>query len=168
MILIADAAPLIFLGKINQLSLISKLFNAEIFTPSAVRIEILGPELPPDEERILTAFLSGCKIVDLKHPDIFARALSFADNCVLTLAHREGADLILSDDRLLRKVAIIEGFHVTGTIGVLLRARKKTLLSKKKATDLLNQLVEEHYFRIGIRVYEAARKAIANMHINRG
>ncbi len=58
MIVVADAAPLIFLAKINQLSLITELFNAEILIPSVVSKEILGPVIPPSEERMLTAFLS--------------------------------------------------------------------------------------------------------------
>ena len=54
----------------------------------------------------------------------------------------------------------IEGIRVIGTIGILLQATKKSILSAGNAVDLLNRLVEEHNFRISIRVYEAARKAI--------
>lgn len=36
MIVVADAAHLIFLAKINQLSLITELFNGEILIPSVV------------------------------------------------------------------------------------------------------------------------------------
>jgi len=162
MILIADAAPLIFLAKINQLRLITGLFDTDILVPSVVQDEILGPGVPPDEERLLTAFLSNCKVVDLRNPDVFAKALSFADNCVLTLAHKEHANIILSDDRLVRRVAVIEGFRVVGTLGVLIRARRRALLSAEDATDVFDQLVEEHSFRISTRVYEAARKAILN------
>ena len=159
MILIADAAPIIFLAKINQLSLIHELFNAEILVPSVVQSEIIGTEVPPDEERLLTGFLSKCKVVDLKKTDIFAKSLSFADNCVLTLAHKKRADIILSDDRLLRRMAVIEGFRVIGTLGILLRASKESLLPAENAADMLDRLVEEQNFRISTRVYEAARKA---------
>ncbi|MHC4215663.1 MAG: DUF3368 domain-containing protein [Planctomycetota bacterium] len=163
MILVADAAPLIFLAKINQLSLLSDPFRAEFFVPSAVSEEILGPEVPPDEERLLKAFLSGCKVVNLRKPVNFARALSFADNCILTLAVREGAAIVLSDDRLLRKTAAIEGFRVIGTLGILIRATKNSILTAKTTENLLTQLVEEHNFRISTRVYDAARKAIAEL-----
>jgi len=159
MILIADAAPVIFLAKINQLFLIHKLFNAEIFIPSVVKNEILGPNVPPDEERLLTVFLSKCKVVDLKKTDIFAKSLSFADNCVLTLAHKKRAGIILSDDRLLRRVAVIEGFRVIGTLGILIRATKESLFPAENAADMLDHLVEEQNFRISTRVYEATRKA---------
>jgi predicted nucleic acid-binding protein len=159
MILVADAAPLIFLAKINQLSLLTDLFKAEILVPSVVRKEILGPRVPPDEERLLTSFLSGCRVVKLRKPDHFAKALSFADNCILTLAVREGADFISSDDRLLRRTAVVEGFRVMGTIGILLLATKASQLTPKSSITLLDDLVEEHNFRVSTKVYEAARKA---------
>ena len=161
MILIADAAPVIFLAKINQLALVHELFKAEIIGPSAINDEILDPGIPADEERSIRNFLVKCKVIHLEDPEIFAQSLSQADNCVLTLAHREKADIILSDDRLLRKVADMEGFRVTGTLGILLRGINRSLLSPKKAADLPDQLVEEHHFRISIKVYQAARKAIA-------
>jgi predicted nucleic acid-binding protein len=161
-ILIADAAPVIFLAKINQLTLISELFDADILVPSVIQNEILCPNVPPDEERLLSAFLSNCKVVDLRNPDIFAKALSFADNCVLTLAHKEHADFVLSDDRLFRRVAVIEGFRVVGTLGILLQAKRGSLISKENAVGLLDQLVEEHSFRISTRVYEAVRKTLSS------
>ena len=160
MALILDAVPVIFLAKINCLPLLAKLFNADFFVPEAVRNELFGPEVPPDEERLLTVFLTNCKIARISKPEIYARALSFADNCILTLAHKEDAEMVLSDDLLLRKLAVIEGFRLIGTLGVLLHANKKKLLTAKKTLRLLHQLVEDHNFRISIRVYEKVRKAI--------
>ena len=160
MIVVADAAPLIFLVKINQLVLIPMFCDGEILVPSKIQHEILGRGIPPDEERLLATFLSKCKVVDVKKPDLFAKALSFADNCVLTLACNAKADIIVADDRLLRKVAIMEGIRVIGTLGVLIWATQKQLLSSKKAHHLLNELVEEHSFRISTAVYEVALSAI--------
>jgi predicted nucleic acid-binding protein len=100
-------------------------------------------------------------VVNLRKPVSFAQALSFADNCILTLASREGAAVVLSDDRLLRKTAIIEGFGVIATLGILLRATKNTILTAKNTEILIEQLVEEHNFRISTHVYDAARKAVS-------
>jgi predicted nucleic acid-binding protein len=164
MIIVADSAPLIFLAKINQLHMLTGLFNAKILVPVVVRKEVLGPDVPPDEERLLTGFLSGCQIVALPKPTKFAQALSYADNCILTLAVKEQANVILSDDRLLRKTAVIEGIRVIGTIGILICATKASLLTAKKSVELLDQLVEEHNFRISTRVYEIARNAVDKVH----
>jgi predicted nucleic acid-binding protein len=160
MILVADAAPFIFLAKINQLPLLTELFAAEILVPAVVRKEVLDPKVPPDEERLLTNFLSSCKLVAMHKPTIYAKALSFADNCILTLAVKKRADMILSDDRLLRRTAALEGFRVIGTIGVLIHAAKTRLATQDKSAELLDELVEQHNFRISTRVYEMTRHAI--------
>jgi predicted nucleic acid-binding protein len=160
MILVADAAPFIFLAKINQLPLLTELFAAEILVPAVVRKEVLDPKVPPDEERLLTNFLSSCKLVAMHKPTRYAKALSFADNCILTLAVKKRVDMILSDDRLLRRTAALEGFRVIGTIGVLIHAAKTRLATQDKSAELLDELVEQHNFRISTRVYEMTRHAI--------
>ena len=76
------------------------------------------------------------------------------------------ATVVLSDDRLLRKTAVIEGIRVIGTIGILIRATKASLLAAKKSVELLDELVEEHNFRISTRVYEIARNAVDQIHPN--
>jgi predicted nucleic acid-binding protein len=160
MLLIADAAPIIFLAKVRQLGLITDVFEARILIPSVVEKEILGPLVPPDEERLLMTFLPVCSVVDVGIPHTYATGLSIADNCVLTLAYREHADVILSDDRLLRRVAALEGFRAIGTLGILIHAKKRSILSAEKAMELFERLVEEHAFRISTPVYHAVRKEL--------
>jgi predicted nucleic acid-binding protein len=46
----------------------------------------------------------------------------------------------------------------------LIRATKASLLSPKKYVKLLEELVDEHNFRISIRVYEIARNAVDKVH----
>ncbi|MGD9184657.1 MAG: DUF3368 domain-containing protein [Desulfobacterales bacterium] len=158
--LVADAAPLIFLAKVNQLCLLRTLFKAEILIPSVVVDEILSEGTPPDEERLLKAFVSECRIVKLKKPDAFASALSYADNSILTLSVRENVEVVVSDDKLLRRIALVEGFRIIGTLGILIKARKSNQLKPKDAATLLNELVSEHNFRISTRVYAAAHKTL--------
>ncbi len=59
---------------------------------------------------------------------------------------------------------VIEGIRVIGTIGILIRATKASLLTAKKSLELLDQLVEEHNFRISTRVYKIARNAVDKLH----
>ena len=159
MIIVADAAPVTYLARINQLALIPELFSSRTFIPTAVHAEILAPNIPPDEERLLTLFVSGCEVIEVEEPGLFASGLSFADNCVLTLAHGMQADLILSDDRSLRKVAALDGFRAIGTIGVLFHAKGRSLLTADEGVHLLDRLVDAENFRISTQVYRLARSA---------
>ncbi len=61
-------------------------------------------------------------------------------------------------------MTVIEGIRVIGTIGILIRATKASLLTAKKSLELLDQLVEEHNFRISTRVYEITRNAVDKLH----
>lgn len=158
--LVLDSAPIIFLGKIDQLTLLGQLFGHDIIMPRLVRDEILPPVLAPDEERRLSMFLDGCRIVDPGTIELRAHGLSHADCAILGLAREQGADLVLSDDRLLRRVAAVEGIGTIGTLGVLIRAAKQGILSTTETEELLSRLVREHGFRISTAVYDAAREAI--------
>ncbi|MBN1674230.1 MAG: DUF3368 domain-containing protein [Kiritimatiellae bacterium] len=159
-VVVADATPLIFLGKVNQLALLRRLFGEPVVIPLCIRDEVLPADLPPHEERVLSEFLRHCEIVRVSRPRLFARSLSQADNKVVTLAVRRKADWVLADDHLLRKMAAIEGIAVMGTLGVLLQAENKRLLSASQTADLIDALVSEHALRISIRVYETAMRRL--------
>jgi predicted nucleic acid-binding protein len=160
MVVVIDAAPLIFLCKIERLSLIPRLYDGDIRLPAAVRDEVLRPPLPPAEGKSLKSFLQLCQVIEIEEITKFANGLSAADNSVLTLAVREHANFVLTDDRLLRRLAVQEGLRVTGTLGVLLQSLKRGMLNREECERLLGDLVREHQFRIGIEVYEAALSAM--------
>ena len=160
MIVVADASPIIFLGELRRLDLISKLLRGSVFIPSVVRNEILAPPIPPAETLLLSSFLENCTIEKVVRSRVFASALSRADNAVLTLAVRKRAHVLLTDDGLLREVAIVEGIRPLGTLGLLLRAMRKRILTAQATRRFVEQLIREHNFRIGIEVYEAVLDSI--------
>lgn len=160
MIMVADASPLIFLGKIGQLGLIPMLFPGKPWVPASVREELLIPPISPAEEAALLEFLKSCQIVAVTKPTHFAAALSKADNEVLTLAVRRKANFIFTDDRLLRQLALVEGIRPMGTLGILLRSLEKGFLTKSKTRQWIETLVQQHQFRISIEVYDATLQRI--------
>jgi predicted nucleic acid-binding protein len=161
MIVVADASPLIFLAKIRQLELIPRLFPGKLLVPTAVRDELLARPLRPDEENLLGAFLQNCTVVRVAKPRSFAAAMSRADNAALTLAIRKNADLLLSDDRLIRRMARIENVRPMGTLGILLSAMKQDRLAPAATRQAVQALIRSHGFRIRIDVFEAVLSEIA-------
>jgi len=161
MTVVADASPLIFLGKIGQLDLIPFLFHGTVWVPASVRDEILAPPISPAESRMLRAFLDRCEIVKVTHPTRFSPAMSHADNDALTLALRKRADLLLTDERLMRDMAVIERIRPIGTLGILLRALRKGLLSAEETRQHIDALIRDHRFRIGIALYETVLAHLA-------
>ena len=65
---IADASPLIFLGKLRRSGLIHRVLRADVIVPSVARDEVLNPPLDPWESRELERFLRGVRIKAVARP----------------------------------------------------------------------------------------------------
>jgi len=155
MIVVADASPLIFLAKIRQLKLIHAVLGRDIRLPKAVHRELFAGVVNPAEGDHLKQFLESCRVETARRPKRFATAMSAADNAALTLALRCKADVLLCDERVTRSMAEIEGIRPLGTLGLLLRAANRDLMPADEAKRLIDLLVSDHGFRIGIELYQA-------------
>ena len=60
---------------------------------------------------------------------MFSARLHAGEIEVLTLAQECGADLLIIDDNAAKKTAKYLGFTVTGTMGVLLKAKMRVTLT---------------------------------------
>lgn len=155
MIVVADASPLIFLAKIRRLDLLRALLGRDIRIPASVRDEVLAPGLDPVERETLDSFIGTCRVEVVRNRRRFASAMSSTDNEALTLALRTRAGIILCDDRITRRMAEAEGVLPLGTLGVLLRASRRCLLSVLETRRDVDDLIRLHAFRISIEVYQA-------------
>lgn len=163
MIVVADASPLIFLGKIDRLRLIHELYGNEIRVPRSVAEEVVSEDTDPIERDRLKSFLRQCRVQTVRRPTSFATAMSRADNEALTLAVRTNAHVLLCDEKLTRRMAEIHGIRPMGTLGVLLNATQRKLIASCDARILLDQLIALHHFRISITVYQTAIRMLEEM-----
>ena len=160
MIVVADASPIIFLGKIRRLDLVHRLLGRDIRVPRAVCRELLVAGMDPVETEGIEGFLGTCRIESVRNPRRFAAAMSAADNAALTLAVRTKADFLLCDERTTRTMAEIEGVRPLGTLGILLRAKRKKILSLEETRRLVDLLISAHNFRISVEVYQAVLREL--------
>ena len=93
-------------------------------------------------------------------PRRFARGMSRADNAALTLAVQRKADLLLADDRIVRRVATMEGIRPLGTLGVLLLAMRQGQLQGSEVRRIVDDLIAAHGFRIGVELYAAVLREV--------
>ena len=163
MIVVADSSPLIFLAKLNRLSLLSQLYGNRLVIPEPVKAEVLKPKIRSDDAYILTKFIDKCRVLPVTKPRCFSKALSVADNAALTLAIREKAERLLVDERLMRRIAEAEGIAATGTIGILFAGALSQYISPKEAEADLSKLVLSAGFRISVAVYETALEAFRDV-----
>lgn len=163
MTVVADASPLIFLGKIQRLVLIRRVLGDDVVVPQQIREEVLARPLDHAESVELHRFLAAARVERVDSPRAFAAGMSRADNAAMTLAVRRKAGLLLTDDRTVRRLAAVEGIRPLGTLGVLLPALRRGLMDRAEVRRLIDDLVRSHGFRIGVELYAAVLREIDAM-----
>ena len=77
--------------------------------PQQVRDEVVARPLDPAESDELHRFLATVRMERVDSPRAFAAGMSRADNAAMTLAVRLEADLLLADDRIVRRLGCGRG-----------------------------------------------------------
>jgi len=151
---VVDASPLVFLAKLNHLSLLTHLYE-EITIPETVYIEAVEQGLfygYPDAS-LIAAFVRKLGEGSILKPSSWLKGLKEAslgkgEKETIALAYELGAEAIIDDSRA-RKIARKYGVRTRGTLGVLTRAYRLNLISRETLAELLNviQLREDIWIR---------------------
>lgn len=129
---VADTSPLFYLACLDNLGLLRELY-AEVNVPEVVWQETHagGQRNPVVRERLRSASSAGWICI---HP---SRApgnepslgeLDEGERQALLLALHLSADLVLLDERRGRRAALSLGLTSTGTVGILIEAKRKDLV----------------------------------------
>ncbi len=155
---VCNSSPLIHLSKIGRLSLLKDFFK-EIIVPEAVYREcVVEGENREDARKIAKVkWIKVLKIRDEKLKRAFMMELDEGESEVLVLALEESADLILLDDYEARRVARSFGLKITGTIGILIRAKLEGKVESLK--DEIEKLMKTGFW-LNKELYE---KILRNM-----
>lgn len=121
---VCNSSPLIHLAKVGKLELLKGYFT-EISVPEAVYREcVIDGKDRDDAKRIESA--AWIRVVAIKNIDLkkaFNTVLDEGESEAIVLALQESADLILLDDYEARELARTYGLKITGTIGLLIKAK---------------------------------------------
>ena len=152
---VSNASPLIYLAKTRKLNLLKELFQ-KIMVPDEVLREVSVAKDSPDAILITTAVNEGWILIKKsKASDVTLLAKSsgidIGEAASIILAKDEGA-LFLIDDKMGRSVAEILGIRCLGTVGILLIALSKHIISIKELTNILDHMIDLG-FRLGTKVY---------------
>ncbi|HYG64040.1 MAG TPA: DUF3368 domain-containing protein [Thermoanaerobaculia bacterium] len=127
MLVVADTSALVALAACDGLSLLDALFEAV-----RVPLEVLREctvQGKAEAERLGLYLQGRVEEVDLSALVIAATGLGLGELEAMALYKKLHADRLLLDDRRARKVAQLNGIEVVGSIGVLLLAKERGLLS---------------------------------------
>ena len=154
--LICDTSALQYLHQLGLLHILTALAE-QVTVPSAVVAELAegrarGIDVPELSEFDWLSVRSPASTASLPQ----ARELGEGETEVLTLALESPDAVVVLDDRLARNVADELGLWFTGTLGLLIDAKRKGLVSEVK--PLLDRLQLLHF-----RLSRATRAAVLRL-----
>lgn len=120
---VVDSSPLIVLGKVRRLDLLSALYEEIVIPPAVVdevlaKIEHVTPDLRQFVERSRVQAVQNMTLVQTLSVD-----LGRGEAEAIALAAEIGDALLLMDDADGRRVARAIGLRVAGVLGVLVEAK---------------------------------------------
>ena len=140
-ITIVNTSPLFYLHRLGLLELLNRLYG-QITVPEAVKKELeegqaQGEDVPQLENYPWVEI----KSVSMPRYLQLIADLGPGESEVLALATNHPSGLVILDDKLARRIAEMQGFRLTGTAGVLVRAKQNDLvLALKPAIEKLIDL----------------------------
>ena len=139
-ITVVNSTPLIVMSNIGRLDILQQLYGS-IVIPEAVRDEV------SIKDPTLIARQDWIEIVPIKNQaakEAFASVLHIGEVEVMILAKEIQAALVILDDGLARKHAKYLKLNLTGTIGVLLKAKKEKIIEHLK--PLLDEIIRNGFY----------------------
>ena len=134
---VCNASPIILLSKAESLFLLTEL--ADVIIPNGVK-----QELTKKIDNRIQDFLSYKKVQVVKRSKVSPRVLEWGlgkgESQVISLALENPAYEVVLDDKLGRKCAVSLSIKVRGTIGIVILAKRKGLLSE--ARPVIQKLVD--------------------------
>lgn len=155
-VVVLDTSPIIYLSALGLIDILKDLFG-KVIIPEAVNRELLagGKKSPGYKEVSKANWITVNKIKNQASKRYLLSDLDDGEAEVIIISDEIGADLMVMDDRLGRKVAKLKGLKVVGTVRILISAEKKGLISDLKTTlDML----KKQGFWLSDDIYEIALK----------
>ena len=151
---VSDSSPLIHLAKIEALELISRLYSRILIPPAVWREVVEESDGRPGAVEMQRAVAAGCMVQRAAKNETLVIALrQTLDNGeaeAIALATELHPESVLLDDKLARQMARRLGVPVTGTLGVLLRAKQIGLIVELRSLITRLQSEGDYYIDPGL------------------
>lgn len=158
---VTNSTPIIGLASLDQLDLLSKLFE-KVYVTRQVYNEVTedtGSWIGTDElkKQIHEGFIILYDILDNKFVELMFGRLHRGELSVMVAAKELGINYVLMDDASARKTAESFSLLPIGTVGILKLAKMKGLIPEVK--PLLDKLIDNN-FRISLKLYNEILKDV--------
>ncbi|MBD5532441.1 MAG: DUF3368 domain-containing protein [Lachnospiraceae bacterium] len=141
---VVNSTPLIVLCGIGRLDILQKLYQ-EIMIPTAVYQEVTVIEDSACAQiKTSENWIHVEKIENHLEKKMYRAKLHDGEVEVMILAQEREADLVILDDNAAKKTAKYLGLTVTGTLGILLKAKRQGIIDK--IYPLLSELKQNGFY----------------------
>jgi len=149
-LLLPDTSCLIFLGKLGQLDTLTRLYGKVKVTTEVAEEHILD----------IPSWIDVVEVTEKRHQQLLEQSVDRGEASIIALA-MELEDCIVSiDDLRARKIARSLGLRLTGTLGILYKAKTEGLIpSMRQAIDQLKSVD----FRISASIEQELLKLSAEV-----
>lgn len=154
---VSDTSPLIYLSWVGQIDLLRRLYE-KVWVPHAVWMEMMRGMTLAGTGELKTAVDAGW--IRVENVSANARVVEMTEAGIglgeaeaISLAAHLHAILII-DDLDGRRVARRFGVEMTGTLGVLVRAKRENYIPAVR--PLILRLIQETNFRLSHQIIDAA------------
>ncbi len=144
-IVISDTSTLILFQKIDEFILLQKVYSELITTPEIA--EEFGEKLPD--------WIKIQPVSDKKYQNFLETQVDYGEASAIALATEYDDVLLLLDDLKARKLATRLKFKITGTLGIIHKAKQMSIVDKVK--PLIDKLLLTD-FRVADNVIEEILK----------
>lgn len=153
MIVVSDSSPLVSLAAVGQFALLRDLFG-RVLIPEAVYQEVVGQGQgrPGAREVAATRWIERHTPTDVPFVRLLNLELDTGEAEAIALATEHEADVVLLDERRGRERAVSLGLEVTGTLGVLVEAKRQGYLIEVR--PILDALRDDVGFWMSDGLYE--------------
>ena len=142
---IVNSTPLIVLSNVNHLDILQKLYN-DIYIPQAVYDEVTAKNDSACQQiKNNLNWIHICNIQDQSKKRMYQAKLHDGEVEVMILAQEnQNNDTVIIDDNAAKKTAKFLGLNVTGTLGVILKAKKNNIITN--VSSIMNQLIQNSFY----------------------
>ena len=144
-IVISDTSTLILFHKIDEFSLLEKVYGELVTTPEIA--EEFGEKLPD--------WIKVQQVADKKYQRFLETQVDYGEASAIALASELDDVMLLLDDLKARKLAARLNFRITGALGVIHKAKQMSIIPKIK--PLIDKLLITN-FRISNNIIDEILK----------
>lgn len=148
--IVSNATPIIAFSRINRLNLLQQLVG-EIAIPQEVSKELYEHERSDVYALKRSNWIKVIKVKSHADVELLLPTLDKGEAEVIVLSKELGAGLVVIDELTARKVAILMGLPIIGTVGLLIQAKKTGLIKEVKPhlDEMIRQGIryKENFYR---------------------